>query len=77
MCEDYKEDKAFITQRNRFFQGDELDVLPPSGIPFIVNVIQMFDERGNEVEKAPHAMQKLVMIADKEIPKGSVLRKRR
>ncbi len=77
VCEDYKENKSYITQRNRFFKDDILDVLPPSGIPFIIKVNQMFDEYGKEVDKAPHAMQKLVMISDKEIPKGSVLRKKR
>ena len=36
-----------------------------------------FDEWGNEIESAPHAMQKLTMITNVEIPKGSVLRKKR
>lgn len=77
VCEEYKDGKAYITQRNRFFKGDELDVLPPNGIPFIAIAKEMFDEYGKEVDKAPHAMQKLVMITDKVIPAGSVFRKKR
>lgn len=77
VCEDSDGDTAFITQRNRFFKGDTLDVLPPSGIPFSAAVCALFDENNCEVQSAPHPMQKLKMLSDVNIPKGSVLRKRR
>ena len=77
VCEDYADGKASLTQRNKFYAGDELDVLPPSGIPFYAKAEKLFDEWGNEIESAPHAMQKLTMITNVEIPKGSVLRKKR
>ena len=54
-----------------------LDVLPPSGVPFNVTVEKMFNDKGEEIEVAPHAMQKLTMPTDIEIPKGSLLRKKR
>lgn len=77
VCEDYSDGKASLTQRNKFYAGDELDVLPPSGVPFYAKAEKLFDEWGNEIESAPHAMQKLTMITSVEIPKGSVLRKKR
>lgn len=77
VCEDYADGKASLTQRNKFYAGDELDVLPPSGIPFYAKAEKLFDEWGNEIESAPHAMQKLTMVTNVEIPKGSVLRKKR
>lgn len=77
VCEDYADGKASLTQRNKFYAGDELDVLPPSGVPFYAKAEKLFDEWGNEIEAAPHAMQKLTMITSVEIPKGSVLRKKR
>lgn len=77
VCEDYADGKASLTQRNKFYAGDELDVLPPSGIPFYAKAEKLFDEWDNEIESAPHAMQKLTMITNIEIPKGSVLRKKR
>lgn len=77
VCEDYADGKASLTQRNKFYAGDELDVLPPSGVPFYAKAEKLFDEWGNEIESAPHAMQKLNMITSVEIPKGSVLRKKR
>lgn len=77
VCDEYKNGTAYITQRNRFFVGDELDVLPPSGIPFNVTVEELFDEKGTRIEVAPHAMQKLQMPCKTEIPSGSLLRKKR
>ena len=76
VCEDYNDGVATITQRNKFFAGDTLDVLPPSGISFTVVCNKLTDEYGAEVESAPHAMQKLYMSVDKEIPAGSVIRKK-
>lgn len=77
VCDDYSDGTAFMTQRNRFFVGDTLDVLPPDGIPFNITVEQLFDESGNQIDVAPHAMQKLKMPCKTEIPSGSLLRKKR
>lgn len=76
-CENSDDNEALIVQRNRFFTGDTLDVLPPSGIPFDVVINEMYDEYGNAVESAPHPMQKLKAITSVNIPAGSMLRKKR
>ena len=68
---------AEITQRNKFYKGDVLDVLPPGGIPFNAKCLKLENENGEEVESAPHAMEKLTLESDKEIPAGSVLRVKR
>lgn len=75
-CEENLGDKAVITQRNKFYVGDELDILPPSGIPYIVHCKSLKDEHDNEQQDAPHPMQKLFMEVDKPIEKGSVIRKK-
>lgn len=77
VCDEYKDGVAYMTQRNRFFVGDTLDVLPPSGIPFNITVEKMFDENGNSIDVAPHAMQKIQIPSEIEIPSGSLLRKKR
>ena len=77
VCDDYKDGVAYLTQRNRFFVGDTLDVLPPSGIPFDVTVEKMFNDKNEEIEAAPHAMQKLTVPTSTVIPSGSLLRKKR
>lgn len=75
-CDSSNGNESKITQRNKFSEGDVLDVLPPSGVPFITKCISLYDERGNEVVDAPHAMQKLVMFTDVNIPANSVIRKK-
>ena len=77
VCDDYKDGIAYLTQRNRFFAGDTLDILPPDGIPFTVTVTSMFNEAGESIEAAPHAMQKLTVPTATPIPAGSLLRKKR
>ncbi len=66
-----------ITQRNKFLVGDTLDVLPPSGIPFNIKCEKLVNEQGLEVESAPHAMERLTMYCDRDVPEGSVIRKKR
>lgn len=68
---------SIISQRNKFFLGDTLDVLPPSGIPFNVKCSYLENERGEAVESTPHPMQILKMKTDAPIPKGSVIRVKR
>ncbi len=77
VCDDYKDGTAYLTQRNRFFAGDTLDILPPDGISFELTVNTMFNDIGEQIESAPHAMQKLTVKTDTVIPKGSLLRKKR
>lgn len=68
---------SHITQRNKFLVGDELDVLPKSGIPFTTKCLGLINKKGEEVDSAPHAMEELTMITDKQIPADSVIRRKR
>lgn len=67
---------AVITQRNKFLVGDTLDILPPDGHSFNVICQRLVNEDGQEVDAAPHPMQRLWMTTDKPIVKGSVIRKK-
>ena len=77
ICSGYENGSAFLTQKNKFLVGDELDVLPPNGTPFIITVDELYNSKGESVSSAPHAMEKLVMPCKKEIPAGSFIRKKR
>lgn len=77
VCDGYKDGMIEISQRNKFLKGDVLDVLEPGGRPFNLQVEKMFDQWGNEVDSAPHAMQKLFIPADKIVKKGAYLRRKR
>lgn len=52
---------ACIEQRNKFCKGDTIEIMKPDGrnIPVVVNAI--FDEKGTEVESAPHPQQILYL----------------
>jgi putative protease len=77
VCESSNGNVSNITQRNKFLVGDTLDVLPPTGIPFNTVCQSLVNEKGDSVESAPHPMERLTMITDREIPPSSVIRKKR
>ncbi len=66
-----------ITQRNKFYVGDELDVLPPGQPSYTVHVLSIRNETGEQVESTPHAMERLWLTADKPVPGGAFLRKKK
>ena len=77
LCEKELPKGGVITQRNKFYLGDEIDILPPSGNPFTVKALKLVDEYGVEVDSTPHPMQRLELYCEKPIPSGSYLRVKR
>lgn len=77
VCNSSEGNVAQITQRNRFFVGDTLDILPPDGFSFNTKVEKLINKNGEEVESANHAMEQLEMITDKPVPAGSLMRLKR
>lgn len=78
VCEKSVDEKtSVISQRNKFYVGDTLDVLPPSGIPFLAKCLSLKNEEGIMVESAPHPTQRLTMESDMPIPADSVIRKKK
>ena len=68
---------ATITQRNRFFKGDEIEIIRPMQ-PFITQTVDtMTDENGNEIEVANHAEQIIKMKTAEPVTEGAMLRKKR
>jgi len=68
-------DVCVVTQRNKFLVGDTLDILPPDGLSYNVTCLSLRNGDGEEVQSAPHPMQRLWMTTDKPVIKGSVIRK--
>ena len=68
---------SVVTQRNKFWVGDTLDVLPPDGNPFLIRCLSLTNVQGERVDSAPHPMEELVLEADRAVPAGSVLRRKR
>ena len=75
VCEEQLDSQtAVITQRNKFYVGDVLDVLPPDGVPMTVRCLSLTNEAGESVESAPHPMERLTIKTDKPVPAGSLIR---
>ena len=66
---------VYCTQRNRFFAGDTVEILAPSQKPVELILEKLFDENGEEIETANHAMMKFSFKSDLTFPKGTVIRK--
>ena len=77
VAEEIKDGRLYAVQRNRFFEGDELEVLQPNTEPFKVVVKNLQNEAGENVESACHAMMKLSFECDKPIKNGAIIRKER
>ncbi|MBQ2665028.1 MAG: U32 family peptidase C-terminal domain-containing protein, partial [Clostridia bacterium] len=68
---------ATITQRNRFFKGDEIEIIRPMQPYFVQTVDSMTDENGSEIEVANHAEQIIKMKIKEPVTAGSMLRKKK
>lgn len=75
VVEKCKNGTIYCTQRNRFFAGDTVELLAPSQKPVILILNKIFDENGNEIETANHAMMKFSFESDLIFPEGTVIRK--
>ncbi len=76
---DYDEETKMVTvsQRNRFFEGDEVETLEP-GKPFkTLKIENMQDINGEKISVAPHAKMTVKFKSDEKILVGSMIRKQR
>ena len=68
---------ATITQRNRFFKGDEIEIIQPSK-PFFTQIIDaMQNESGDYIDVANHAEQIVRLKTAEPVCAGAMLRKKR
>lgn len=65
----------YCTQRNKFFAGDTVELLSPSKKPVVINLDTIYDENGNEIQTANHAMMKFSFKSEQNFPTGTVIRK--
>ncbi len=72
----YEDGQLLVSQRNRFFKGDCLEVLIPRERPACLSVEALFNDSGSPIESAPHPMMTVRIPCDQPYPVGSYLRKR-
>lgn len=78
IVEDYNPETgvARISQRNRFFVGDEIEVMRPGEKYFSQTAEYMENENHESIDVAPHAAMTLYMKMREPVCKNSMLRKR-
>lgn len=65
-----------VSQRNRFFEGEEIEIIRP-GKPFIrLRAENMTDENGDRITSAPHAQMTVRMPVNEPVGEGCMLRRR-
>ncbi|WP_034327377.1 peptidase U32 family protein [Alkaliphilus transvaalensis] len=77
MVLDYDHNNKIVTveQRNRFFQGDQIEIIGPHKELVKTVIEKMWDEEGKEIEVAPHPKQIVKMKIDKIVEPYDLLRR--
>ena len=74
---DYDKDKkqCKIAQRNYFSVGDTVEIFTPTGQRILHKIDELYNEDGQEIEKANHAEEILYFNIDTELPYASMIRR--
>ena len=74
ICQGREGDYLRLTQRNRFFAGQEVDILQPGREPVLATLDQLKNGDREPIEKAPHAEMTVYWKTDLEVQPGAYLR---
>lgn len=68
-------EKVRCMQKTRFFNGDEVEILEPGGIPFTVTVHGLCNEQGEPIPVANHPHSIVSFDAGRPVAEGAIVRK--
>ncbi|MGN0546432.1 MAG: U32 family peptidase [Acutalibacteraceae bacterium] len=77
IAEKWENGVLYASQRNRFFEGDELEIMIKGKKPVKVTVKNLKNGDGEIIDNAPHPMMKLSFDCPVEVPCGAYLRMER
>ncbi|MGM0501744.1 MAG: peptidase U32 family protein [Bacillota bacterium] len=69
--------EAVIEVRNKFFQGDEVEIFGPQTVTFSQTIETMENEEGLEIEEAPHPKQLITVKVKNEVHKYDLVRRQK
>lgn len=64
----------YVSQRNRFFSGDNLELMQKGKKPTQITADEIFNSSGEKIESAPHPMMEVRIKTDVIAQPGSILR---
>lgn len=68
--------RLFVSQRNRFFAGDTVEILMPQVQPQVLRVTDLQNGDGEPIDAANHAVMDCSFACDISAPAGAFVRKR-
>lgn len=71
-----EEGKYYISQRNKFSVGEQIEVMKPNGDNIEVTVKSIQNEEGNQMESAPHPKQILYIDLGIKLDRYDILRRK-
>jgi len=72
-----KDGAIYATQRNKFLVGDEVEILSPGIEPEVCKVTSLYNEKGDSIDSACHAMMNFSMPCEHDFPTNSIIRKKK
>lgn len=70
----YENGLVTATLKNKFLKGQEFDCLEPGSVPFIVKANEIYNEKNELIDSAPHPMMTVKIPFERPIKPGSLLR---
>lgn len=67
--------RLYVSQRNRFFSGDTVEVLMPQQKPLTLTVTDLKNGEGEPIEAANHAVMDCSFLCSEYVPEGAFVRK--
>ena len=74
VVEGWENGYLIVSQRNRFFPGNELEVLEPGSKPFVFTPEVLYDEEMQPLESANHPMMRVYIPYPEPLKEGTLLR---
>ncbi len=74
IVDECKDGIIYATQRNKFNKGDTVEIFAPGEHYDVMTINNMYNENGEEIESANHAMMMLSFPCEKIYPKNSIIR---
>ena len=74
ICLGREGDRLRLTERKRFFKGQQVDILQPGKPSFTASLDELFNEEGEPLEVAPHAEMTVYWKTDLPVEAGAYLR---
>ena len=67
--------RLYVSQRNRFFAGDTVEILMPQQKPLTLTVTDLQNGEGEPIEAANHAVMDCSFLCGEHVPEGAFVRK--